>query len=305
MSSTSLRVNASALAAATSTFRGRSRAAAAELDTVLAECERLSQQYRDAMALKEVSDQRAPSTPSNSPGCARKTPSSSASSTRRALRAASLASKCEALSRTRDCLTADCARLSRERSQIENDRDRAAAEGERWFAAAIRGPRTSHQLRLHRRAENGFIRSCCAGSTPPIGGSCACAARKRQGFWRIGRATPTMGVGGAVLPRRARSRPRGRAIWVQLGHALKEAGRTADAETAYRKAASFYGASLDTLLSLAHVLTMRREDTEASALYAQALALAPPPRDPGAVAGAPATGRSLRGRQAEGAAEGR
>ena len=66
-------------------------------------------------------------------------------------------------------------------------------------------------------------------------------------------------------------------IWVQLGHALKEAGRTAHAETAYRNAASFDVASLDTLLSLAHALTMLRKDTEASALYAQALALAPPP----------------------------
>jgi cytochrome c-type biogenesis protein CcmH/NrfG len=71
--------------------------------------------------------------------------------------------------------------------------------------------------------------------------------------------------------------PGAAAIWVQLGHALKEAGRTADAETAYRKAARFDGASLDSLLSLAHMLTMQREDTEVSALYAQALALAPPP----------------------------
>jgi tetratricopeptide (TPR) repeat protein len=71
--------------------------------------------------------------------------------------------------------------------------------------------------------------------------------------------------------------PTAAAIWVQLGHALKEVGRAADAETAYRKAASFDRASLDTLLSLAHVLTIRRKETEASALYAQALALAPPP----------------------------
>jgi hypothetical protein len=267
-----------ALAAATSTFGADRERLQRDLDIVLAECERLSQQYRDAMALKEISDQR----------CAAKAVELARMSEESALlqrelaearaEGRRLASKCGALSRTRDCLTADCERQSRERSKIENDRDRAAAEGERWFAAAIRWPKDltpaapaplrrewlhNVVLRWLDAADQCFMR-LRRQETPRLLADRARDARQ----WEL--------AARYYLDELARA-PGAAAIWVQLGHALKEAGRTADAETAYRKAASFDGASLDTLLSLAHVLTMRREDTEVSALYAQALALAPPP----------------------------
>jgi tetratricopeptide (TPR) repeat protein len=185
--------------------------------------------------------------------------------------------ECEALCQIRDRLTADCERLSRERSQIENDRDRAAAEGERWFAAAIRWPKDltpaaparSRREWLHRvrlrwvdAADRWFMRMR-RREAPRLLADQA----RNAGQWEL--------AARYYLDELARD-PQAAAIWVQLGHALKEAGRTADAETAYRSAASFDGTSVDTLLSLAHVLTIRRKDTEASALYAQALALAPP-----------------------------
>ncbi len=267
-----------ALAAATSTFGADRERLQRDLDIVLAECERLSHQYRDAMVLKEVSDQ----------SCAAKAVELARMSEENTLlqrelaearaEGRRLASKCGALTRTRDCLTADCERLSRERSQIENDRERAAAEGERWFAAAIRWPKDltpAAPARLRREwlhnvvlrwldaADRCFMR-LRRQETPRLLADRARDARQ----WEL--------AARYYLDELARA-PGAAAIWVQLGHALKEAGRTADAETAYRKAASFDGASLDTLLSLAHVLTMRREDTEVSALYAQALALAPPP----------------------------
>jgi hypothetical protein len=267
-----------ALAAATSTFGADRERLQSNLDIARAECERLSQQYCDAMALKEVSDQRCAA---NAVELARISEENTLLQRQLAEARAEgrrLACKCEALSRTRDCLTADCARLSRERSQIENDRDRTAAEGERWFAAAIRWPKdltpaapaSSRREWLHNvvlrwldAADRWFMRLRRQEAPRLLADR---ARDDRQ--WEL--------AARYYLDELARA-PGAAAIWIQLGHALKEAGRTADAETAYRKAASFYGASLDTLLSLAHVLTMRREDTEVSALYAQALALAPPP----------------------------
>jgi hypothetical protein len=267
-----------ALAAATSTFGADRERLQRDLDAARAECERLSQQYRDATALKEASDQQ----------CAAKAVELAGVSEENArlqrelaeVRAAGcrLASECEALCRTRDCLTADCERLSHERSLIENDRDRAAAETERWFAAAIRWPKDLaaaapapsrrdwlHKVTLHwvDAADRWFMRLRRQEAPRLLADR---ARDDRQ--WEL--------AARYYLDELTRH-PTAAAIWVQLGHALKEADRTADAEIAYRNAARFDGTSLDTLLSLAHVLTIRQKDTEAAALYAQALALAPPP----------------------------
>jgi cytochrome c-type biogenesis protein CcmH/NrfG len=45
------------------------------------------------------------------------------------------------------------------------------------------------------------------------------------------------------------------AIWVQLGHALKEAGKTSAAEIAYHKAGTLSGDTLNALLPVGHLLT--------------------------------------------------
>jgi tetratricopeptide (TPR) repeat protein len=266
------------LAAATRTLgAGRDRLQR-DLDAALAECERLSQQYRNAMALGAVSDRQ----------CAAKAIelariSKDNARIQRELAEARavgslMASKCEALCRIRDCLAADCERVSRERSLIENDRDRAAAEAERWFSAAIRWPknlapvepaplRRESLYRVLRRGVDAVNRRFTRRRGCQAPRFLADRARDAR-QWEL--------AARYYLDELIRD-PWTGAIWVQLGHALKEAGRTADAETAYRNAASFDGASLDTLLSLAHVLTIQRKNTEASALYAQALALAPRP----------------------------
>lgn len=62
-------------------------------------------------------------------------------------------------------------------------------------------------------------------------------------------------------------------IWVQYGHALKEAGRRPEAETAYRKALTLDPAAADTHLQLGHVLKLMGRLDEAASAYLAALQL--------------------------------
>jgi len=61
------------------------------------------------------------------------------------------------------------------------------------------------------------------------------------------------------------------AIWVQLGHALKEQGKIRDAESAYRKALLLDHRNADTYLQLGHVLKMQERQAEAADAYLEAL----------------------------------
>ena len=75
--------------------------------------------------------------------------------------------------------------------------------------------------------------------------------------------------------------PRNAAIWVQYGHALKEAGKLcepdklAHAELAYRKALSLNPSVADTYVQLGHALKLQGETEEAQAAYLRAFALDP------------------------------
>src|SRR5215813_5647820 len=86
----------------------------------------------------------------------------------------------------------------------------------------------------------------------------------------------------ARLYRKALDRyPRNSGIWVQYGHALKEAGELRDpdklgrAETAYRRALSLDRGAADTYLQLGHVLKLQGRIEEARAAYLRAFALDP------------------------------
>jgi Flp pilus assembly protein TadD len=63
--------------------------------------------------------------------------------------------------------------------------------------------------------------------------------------------------------------------WVQLGHALKESGRLAEAETAYRRSLACAPDVADTYLQLGHVLKLQGKEQVAQAAYLRALALDP------------------------------
>jgi glycosyltransferase involved in cell wall biosynthesis len=65
------------------------------------------------------------------------------------------------------------------------------------------------------------------------------------------------------------------AIWVQYGHALKESGQVAEAESAYRKSLELAPHVADTHLQLGHVLKIEGRKDEAVTSYLRALALDP------------------------------
>ncbi|HEV8677896.1 MAG TPA: glycosyltransferase [Stellaceae bacterium] len=64
-------------------------------------------------------------------------------------------------------------------------------------------------------------------------------------------------------------------IWVQLGHALKEADDYAGAETAYRQALALDAGAADTHLQLGHLLKLRQRRGAAIDAYAAAVRLDP------------------------------
>jgi GT2 family glycosyltransferase/tetratricopeptide (TPR) repeat protein len=71
-------------------------------------------------------------------------------------------------------------------------------------------------------------------------------------------------------------------IWVQYGHALKEAGDAAAAARAYRAALSYAPGVADTHLQLGHALKLQGKTEEAQAAYLRAFALDPTLPHPGA-----------------------
>lgn len=70
-------------------------------------------------------------------------------------------------------------------------------------------------------------------------------------------------------------KPDNPAIWVQYGHALKEAGDIMQAECAYRRALELDAGVADTHLQLGHALKIQDRKIEASVAYIHALALDP------------------------------
>jgi tetratricopeptide (TPR) repeat protein len=78
----------------------------------------------------------------------------------------------------------------------------------------------------------------------------------------------------AELYRKALDRnPNNPPIWVQYGHALKESGNLAEAESAYRAAIARDPGAAEPHLQLGHVLKMCNRRGEAQTAYLQALAL--------------------------------
>lgn len=71
------------------------------------------------------------------------------------------------------------------------------------------------------------------------------------------------------------SRPDDSAIWVQFGHALRESGNHAEAETAYARSLALDGSNPDTLLFYGHALRGQGKRERAVAAYANALRLDP------------------------------
>ena len=69
-------------------------------------------------------------------------------------------------------------------------------------------------------------------------------------------------------------------MWVQYGHALKESGKVADAEAAYRRSINLDPDSADAHLQLGHALKIQGRIDEAVGAYFRSMALDPTPRHP-------------------------
>jgi glycosyltransferase involved in cell wall biosynthesis len=101
-----------------------------------------------------------------------------------------------------------------------------------------------------------------------------------SGAWFISRADRARDsrdwVSAAQYYRKALdNKPDNPPIWVQYGHALKEAGNLQEAESAYRKSLELDADVADSHLQLGHVLKIQGRRIEASAAYLCALALDP------------------------------
>jgi tetratricopeptide (TPR) repeat protein len=154
--------------------------------------------------------------------------------------------------------------LSDKADGLAAERDRLAAERTAWFEAAI----TTEMQRLER-------------------------SRRRRG-WRIGRfilhLMPARGRG-TPMYRADRARAAGEwhraarfyldalaqlpgpqpTVWIQLGHALNETGRIAEAELAYRRAVDLDSSHGDALVALGQILRRQGQDAEAASTYRRAL----------------------------------
>ena len=170
------------------------------------------------------------------------------------------------------------ARLRADLAGLYADRDRVVAQNERWFNAAAQWPakdvpisplssraRWSHRLFSLLRAG-----SADCWDSRPYG--------KESSTTRANRARDARQweLAARFFADELDRDPYAAAIWVQFGHALKEAGRIPEAEAAYRNAVRLSGQTLDTLLALGHALTLQDKRAEAAQIYAQALDLSPP-----------------------------
>jgi tetratricopeptide (TPR) repeat protein len=169
----------------------------------------------------------------------------------------------------------ELATLRAEFSRLEADRDRVAAQSERWFNAAVVWPSkrslSSRRLRPARWFQRLKLRFCAGLTASWIG------RVNRQHLTRAlanrARAVCQWEFAARFYADDLNRNSCTAAIWIQFGHALKEARRLTEAETAYRTAVILDGATIDALLSLGHVLVLQQKRAEAARIYTQALGL--------------------------------
>jgi GT2 family glycosyltransferase/tetratricopeptide (TPR) repeat protein/glycosyltransferase involved in cell wall biosynthesis len=106
------------------------------------------------------------------------------------------------------------------------------------------------------------------------------ASRKRAKTSYIARADEASdaalwGVAARLYRKALHRNPRTPPIWVQLGHALKEAGELAEAESAYRRALDYDPRSAESHLQLGHVLKLQGKSKKAQSAYLTAVAFDP------------------------------
>ncbi len=173
-------------------------------------------------------------------------------------------------------------RVSAEKNRLENEAAVAiaahAAQNERWFNAAAQWPGKDvliSPLSSRARWSYRLYSLLRAGSADCLDSR---SHRKESSRTRANRARDARQweLAARFFADELDRDPYAAAIWVQFGHALKEAGRIPEAEAAYRNAVRLRGETLDTLLPLGHALTLQDKCAEAAQIYARALDLSPP-----------------------------
>jgi SAM-dependent methyltransferase/tetratricopeptide (TPR) repeat protein len=160
-------------------------------------------------------------------------------------------------------------RIAEQVKDLARERDRLAQENDRWFEAAILAPAQDVMGNIRpRTASESMLRRWYGGSRrKAIPSSVARADRARdERRWECAARFYLDAL---------RRRPDRTAIWIQLGHALKEAGKISEAEFAYRRAVQLDANNFDALLPLGEVLKRLGRKEEAATTYAQAKELAP------------------------------
>jgi glycosyltransferase involved in cell wall biosynthesis len=162
-------------------------------------------------------------------------------------------------------------------ARTAEERDKFGVQQRRWLAAALPNPEDKLNVRARYRLqsqlyERGWLRWLARGLMRHARMLTAVADRARdKGRWEFAARFYQEAL--ELAP----ARP---PIWVQYGHALKESGNLAAAESAYRKSLELNRDTADTHLQLGHVLKLQGWLDEAGYAYLCALILRPDSRPP-------------------------
>jgi FkbM family methyltransferase len=152
------------------------------------------------------------------------------------------------------------------------ERDKAIAQGLRWFRAAI----PEDQYRLDWRRQYPFQGRLYRSR---LGRWLAAGLKRRRRVLiaaaKRARDRQNWGLAARYYREALDLPPERPALWVQYGHALKETGNLVAAEGAYRKSLSLDAGIADTYLQLGHVLKLQGRNVEAADAYRRSSTLAP------------------------------
>jgi hypothetical protein len=164
-----------------------------------------------------------------------------------------------------DAVREDHDRIARQVENLARERDRLAAESARWFDAAILA--MAEDVVGHRRSRHRLAwlpgRHAKQRIDPPMIVR-ADRARDERCWERAAR----------FYLEALYRHPERPTIWIQLGHALKEAGKIAESEFAYRKATELAPDNFDAFFQLGALLKLLDRKAEAIAAYVRARDLA-------------------------------
>ena len=180
----------------------------------------------------------------------------------------------------RDRLTVEIARYQikhRAQTELTGERERLAAEAASWCEAAVAA---AHARRFLPEQQARHLKLSVVTSGLRLRCSISRSRWERSPRMSLALADGAFNAAHWQLAARCYADvlehwPKNAAVWVQLGHSLKEAGRVDDAEAVYRHALQLNPTVADAHLQLGHALKLKGRIREAGDAYAFALGLDP------------------------------